>query len=89
MNSFRRAATTCAEPIARILKPLRLGSFYKDLDAKAIIAKEWKEDSSGFSFVAELGSLGTSSGIYTVKVWRAGEGTRLKEGVLELAAVQR
>jgi hypothetical protein len=60
--------TNCAEPVARILKPLDGGRFYPDVTADEIIAAEWTESRDGFSFRAALGSLAEAPGVYTVHV---------------------
>ena len=81
--------TVCAKPIARVLKPPPPGSYYSDLGPDAVVAEVWNEDSTEFSFMAELGPLATKSGLYTVVVWRASAGPKLTETILELSAIQQ
>ena len=81
--------TTCAEPIARILRPLPPGSFYTGLEPHEVIAESWNQGAKEFSFLAKLGSLATNPGVYTVAVWQESPGPLLTEAVLELSAIQK
>lgn len=81
--------TICAEPIATILQPPRLGSLYSNLEPDDVIAEVWKENATEFSFLAKLGSLATEPGVYTVVVWRDSPGPLLSEAVLELSTIQQ
>ena len=79
----------CAEPIATILKPPPSGSFYSNLKPGDVIAEVWNENSTEFSLLAELGSLATDPGVYTVVVWRDSPGPLLTDAVLELSTIQQ
>ena len=81
--------TICAEPIATILKPPRPGSFYPNLGPDDVIAEVWNENPTEFSFVAELGSLATDPGVYTIVVWRDSPGPLLSEALLRLSTIQQ
>ena len=79
----------CAEPIATILKPPPSGSFYSSLKPGDVIAEVWNEHSTEFSLLAELGSLATDPGVYTVVVWRDSPGPLLADAVLALSIIQQ
>ena len=62
--------TQCGDPVANIVDPPPPGSSYTNLPSDMVIADEWTETESSFSFKATLGLLVKMPGVYTVVIWR-------------------
>ena len=78
----------CGDPVARILKPPPPGSYYPSLDSNELVADAWSETDKHFTFVAELGNLATTPGVYTVTIWRANSGPYITEVLAQLSVTQ-
>lgn len=82
-------STQCGEPVAAVLKPLGGGSYYVGLERTDVVADEWSESSTKFSFSASMGSLLNAPGVYTVVVWRDSADGWLSENLVELSFVKQ
>ena len=78
----------CGEPVARILAPLPPGLFYTDLLSNDVVADAWTETTEAFSFTASLGSLATTTGVYTITIWRDSRTGQFSDVLAQLTAVQ-
>lgn len=59
----------CPNSLARILEPLPEGWHYDSLKPSEVIAREWTKSGSRIRVVAELGSLVSDPGVYTIVLW--------------------
>ncbi len=60
------------EPIIRVLRPPKPGSYYSDLEPIEVVAGEWNSSSDGTVTIrAELGDQVAEPGVYTIVVWSA------------------
>ena len=65
-------------PVATVLKPPPLGSYYVGLDPVKVVAQEWNDlDDGSVVIEADLNSLVDRSGVYTIVVWSASDDSRL------------
>ena len=76
--------TNCGEAVVRILPPLAPGRFYTNLTKNTVVASDWQETASTFTFSADVGHLTQEPGVYTVVVWRGTGGGQLSERLVVL-----
>ena len=82
------ASGRCGDSIADVVEPLPPDWYYSDLPAQAVIADEWVETETSFSFRASVSHLLNRAGVYTVVVWRDSGGDRLEDVLVELSVIK-
>lgn len=77
----------CVHPLVRVLPPPLPGSSYSSSRDDEVVALDWEETASSFTFAADMGLHMQQPGVYTIVVWRNTTGAPLSEKLVELSVV--
>jgi hypothetical protein len=74
----------CGTDVIRVIPPPPRGQRYTGLDAKTVVADEWSVSGRDIEITADLGSLVTRPGVYTLTLYADGSGNLSGETALQL-----